>query len=107
MNDGQTSTRWTTPAVGEEWIEVDFKIGRPIVRVTLDQTGRSAEFPEQYEVFVTDDQKQPGEPIVSGKGQPNKTIIDLPAGTRGRYLIVKNVAERKDTPWAICELYVD
>jgi HEAT repeat protein len=105
--DGKTGTRWSTPALGEEWIEVDFKRGRPVSRITLDQTGRAAEFPEKYEVFVTDDPKNPGSAIASGKGQRNKTVIDLPAGTRGRYLIVKNVAERSDTPWAVCELYVD
>jgi hypothetical protein len=58
-------------------------------------------------VFVTDDPKQPGKALVSGAGQRNKTVIDLPSGTRGRYLIVKNTAERKEAPWAICELYVD
>jgi HEAT repeat protein len=105
--DGKTSTRWTTPALGEEWVEVDFKASRPIQRITLDQTGRAAEFPEQYEVFVTDDPKRPGEALASGKGQRTRTVIDLPAGTRGRYLIVKNIAERNETPWAICELYVD
>jgi hypothetical protein len=105
--DGKTSTRWTTPALGEEWVEVDFRLGRPIQRVTLDQTGRAAEFPEQYEVFVTNDPKQPGAPVASGTGQRTRTVIELPAGTRGRYLVVRNVAERAETPWAICELYVD
>jgi len=107
MIDGKTSTRWTTPVYGEEWVEVDFNLSRPLRRITLDQTNRSAEFPEQYEVFVTDDPQRPGTAVVSGKGQANQTVIELPAGTRGRYLIVKNVADRKDTPWAICELYVE
>ena len=105
--DGKTGTRWSTPAAGEEWIEVDFNVSRPVLKVTLDQTGRGAEFPEQYELFVTDTPNNPGQPLVSGRGQRNATVIELPAGTRGRYLIVRNVAERKDTPWAICELYVD
>ena len=105
--DGKTSTRWSAPALGEEWVEIDFKRTRPLVRVTLDQTGRTAEFPEQYAVYVTDDPQHPGNPVASGAGQRNKTVIELPAGTRGRYLIVKNTAERKDAPWAICELYVD
>jgi HEAT repeat protein len=105
--DGKTSTRWTTPALGEEWIEVDFNVTRPVLKVMLDQTGRGAEFPEQYEVYLTDTPKDPGKPLATGAGQRNSTVIDLPAGSRGRYLIVKNVAERKDTPWAICELYVE
>ena len=105
--DGKTSTRWSTPALGEEWVEIDFRQSRPLRRLTLDQTGRAAEFPEHYEVHVTDDPKSPGPIVGQGQGQRNKTVIDLPAGTAGRYVIIKNTAERKDTPWAICELYVD
>ena len=49
-----------------------------------------------------------GTPVVTGSGQRgNKTVIELPAGTRGRYLRIKNVVERKEAPWAICELHVD
>ena len=107
MTDGKTSTRWTTPALGEEWVEVDFRRSRPIQRVTLDQTGRAAEFPERFEVYVTNDPKRPGTVVKSGKGSRNKTVIDLPDGTRGRYVIIRNVAGRDEAPWAICELYVD
>jgi hypothetical protein len=107
MLDGKTSTRWSTPALGEEWIEADFNLSRPLRRVTLDQTGRAAEFPERYELFVTDDPNQPGAALASGPGQRNRTIIMLPDGTRGRYLLIRNTAERKDTPWAICELIVE
>ena len=105
--DGKTSTRWSAPALGEEWVEIDFRQSRPLRRLTLDQTGRTAEFPEQYAVHVTDDPKAPGPVVVQGQGQRNKTVIEFPAGTQGRYVVIKNTAERKETPWAICELYVD
>lgn len=108
LSDGKTGTRWTTPAFGEEWVEVDFKQSRPVVRIILDQTGRAAEFPERYEVLVGDSPNPTGKPIATDTGQRgNKTVIELPAGTRGRYLLIKNVAERKSAPWAICEFYVD
>jgi HEAT repeat protein len=105
--DGKSSTRWSTPALGEEWLEIDFRVNRPFRRITLDQTGRAAEFPERYEVYVTDDPKQPGAAVASGVGQRQKTVIEVPSGTRGRYVVVKNVAERSETPWAVCELYVE
>ena len=105
--DGKTSTRWSAPALGEEWVEIDFLLSRPLRRLTLDQTGRTGEFPEKYEVHVTNDPEAPGPVVVQGQGQRNKTVIDLPAGTKGRYVIINNTVERKDTPWAICELYVD
>ena len=105
--DGKTSTRWSAPALGEEWVEIDFRQSRPLRRLTLDQTGRGAEFPEKYEVHVTDDPQEPGKAVVTGTGKSGKTTIELPAGTQGRYVIIKNTAERKETPWSICELYVD
>jgi len=105
--DGKTSTRWNTPVLGEEWVEVDFRQSRPLSRVILDQTGRGAEFPERYEVHVTDDPANPGPALASGQGQRNQTVIDLPANTRGRYLIIKNTAARADSQWSICELYVE
>ena len=105
--DGKTNTRWTVPQVGEEWVEIDFKVARPLHRLTLDQTGRAGDFPESYAVHVTDDLANPGAAVATGTGQTGKTVIALPAGTRGRYVIIKNVAERLDGWWAIIELYVD
>lgn len=105
--DGRTNTRWNVPTEGEEWLEIDFHVSRPLHTLTLDQTTRGAEFPERYEVFVTNDLKVPGTAVVSGKGQQNRTVITLPANTRGRYVIVRNVAERKDSQWSVVELYVD
>ena len=105
--DGKTNTRWTVAQVGEEWVEIDFKVARPLNRLTLDQTGRTGDFPESYAVHVTDDLANPGAAVATGTGQTGKTVIALPAGTRGRYVIIKNVAERLDGWWAIIELYVD
>jgi hypothetical protein len=107
LMDGNTGNRWSVPAEGDEWVEVDFILSRPLRRITLDQTGRGAEFPENYEVYVTDNIAAMGKAAATGVGQTNKTVIDLPVGTRGRYVIIKNLAARKDTPWSICEIFVD
>lgn len=105
--DYTNSTRWSVPTEGNEWIEIDFRQSRPLNRLTLDQSTRDAEFPERYEVYVTDAVARPGTPVASGTGQRGKTVIDLPADTRGRYVIIKNVAARADSNWSIVELYVD
>jgi len=105
--DFKSSTRWNVATAGEEWIEIDFRRSRPLTRLTLDQTTRNAEYPEKYEVYVTDHVARPGNVVASGSGQRNKTVIDLPENTRGRYVIIKNVAERKESNWSIVELYVD
>ncbi len=105
--DGKTTSRWSTPALGEEWLELDFRVTRPLRELTFDQSGRAAEFPEQYEVYVTNDPTAPGPIVLSGKGQRNRTVLKFPAGTRGQYVIVRNVAARAETPWTICEVLVD
>ena len=95
------------PTLGEEWLELDYRQSRPFRKVTLDQTARAAEFPEKYSVHVTDDPAKPGPAVAQGEGQRNRTVIELPAGTAGRYLIIRNVAERKDSSWTVCEVYLD
>lgn len=105
--DQDTKTRWSVPTRGKEWIEIDFRQSRPLQRITLDQGERSNEFPERFEAFVTDDVAAPGTVVVSGTGQHDRTIIEFPAGTRGRYVIIKNAEERKNSQWSVSELYVD
>ncbi len=105
--DGKTSTQWRNNLSPDLWIEIDYLQSRPLHRLTLDQTGRTNDYAERYEVYVTDDPAAPGKPIATGAGQRNRTIVDLPAGTKGRYVILKNTAERPDGAWAICELFVD
>ncbi|MBI5768901.1 MAG: HEAT repeat domain-containing protein [Verrucomicrobia bacterium] len=105
--DGRTSSQWRVPATPDQWVELDFKQARPLHRLTLDQTNRTGDFPEKYEVFVTDDPAKPGKAIVTGAGQRNRTAIDFPAATKGRYVIVKHTAERADGTWSICEVFVD
>ena len=105
--DGKTSSRWTVPALGEEWLELDYHVSRPFRRVTLDQTARAADFPERYSVHVTDDPARPGPALAQGAGQRNRTVIELPTGVAGRYLIIRNLAERKDSSWSVCEVYLD
>lgn len=107
MTDGDTDTRWNAETDGAEWFEIDFRVSRPLHTLTLDQTGRANEFPERYAVHVTDDPANPGPAVATGAGTATRTVIALPAGTRGRYAIVKNTAARADGQWAVVELYVD
>lgn len=106
--DQKTSTRWNTALLGEEWIEVDYRLSRPFNRLILDQTGRTGEFPERYEIHVTEDPAQPGPALAAGPGQRgSQTAIDLPASTAGRYLLIRNTVARPDSQWSVSEVYVD
>ena len=105
--DGNTKTIWRTPAVGKPWLQIDFKQSRRLQRITLDQTGRAGDFPEGYEVYVTDDLKQPGTPRVTGNGRRDRTVITLPADTKGRYVLIKLTESQPDGNWSVAELWVD
>lgn len=105
--DGRTNTQWRVPLDGEQWFLVDLKEARPLRRLTLDQSGRAGDYPTQYEVFVSDDPATPGAAVASGSGQRDRTVIALPAGTKGRYLKVKNSEQRENASWTVSELFLD
>ena len=105
--DGRPSTQWTTSVEPDRSVQLDLHLARPIRQLTLDQNSRPDNFPEHYEVFVTDDLNALGDIRASGSGTPNRTVIDLPAGTRGRYIVIRNTAERTNGWWTINELYID
>jgi hypothetical protein len=105
--DGKPTTRWSIPAAADQWLEIDFAQARPLHRLTLDQSGKPDDFPEHYEIFVTRDPQHPGTAVAKGTGQRNKTVVELPAGTSGRYVIIKHSVARADSSWTISDLYVD
>jgi hypothetical protein len=105
--DGRMTTRWTVPARSDQWIEIDYKLNRPFRQVVLDNNGAPWGAPESFAVYVTDDPKNPGEARVTGSGQTGKTTIDLPAGSRGQYLIIRHTADTDDSVWSISEVFVD
>lgn len=105
--DHNTKSRWGAPAALGQAITVDFHSTRPVRQLVLDNGGAQWGVPDQLEVFVTDDVKHPGAVRGSAAGQPGKTTINLPAGTRGRYLIVRHASDKADEYWALGELVVD
>ena len=105
--DGNPRTGWGVPATADQWIQVDFKAVRPVHQLTLDQSQHPDSYPEHYEVFVTDDPQSPGAAVASGPGQSGKTVITLPPGTRGRYLIIRNTVERRNSWWGANDLLID
>jgi hypothetical protein len=105
--DRSTRSRWGAPAALSQAITVDFRSTRPVRQLVLDNGGAQWGVPDHVEVFVTDDVNQPGEVRGAAAGQPGKTTINLPAGTRGRYLIIRHATDKADEYWALGELVVD
>jgi hypothetical protein len=105
--DGRTQTQWRAPLDADQWLQLDLHESRPLRRLTLDQGGRVGDYPTQYEVFVSDDPATPGAAIAAGSGQRDRTVIDLPAGTKGRYVKITNSERRENAFWTVSEVFID
>ena len=105
--DGRTTTQWRAPLDADQWFLLDLHESRPLRRLTLDQTGRVGDYPTKYEVFVYDDPANPGSAVASGSGQRDRTVIQLPAGTKGRYVKVTNSDRQENAAWTVSEVFVD
>jgi hypothetical protein len=78
-------------------------------RITLDQTGRAGDYPGAIEVYVTDDAANPGVVRATASGRRDKTVLELPAGIRGRFIIIKTTSKRGGGAgnWSVTELQID
>lgn len=106
MADGKADTFWQVPNETGTWIRADLHSARPVRKITLDHGGRGWGYPGKLDVQVSDNPDQPGAVVTQGEGERNKTLITLPAGTRGRYVWLR-LADKRDAPLAIAELTVE
>jgi hypothetical protein len=105
-SDGKLKTFWSAPIVAGEWLRADLHHSRPVRKITLEHAAREWDFPANIDIFVSDDPDQPGEVRAQAEGTRYRTIVTLPAGTRGRYLLIRQTGTRSG-PWAIAELAVE
>jgi len=104
LTDGRRFTFWSVPNVPGAWLRADLHNARPLRKITLDQGRREWDWPDKLEVCVSDDPAQPGEPRATVEGEREQTVVTLPAGTRGRYVWLRQQGTRPSNPWAIAEL---
>jgi hypothetical protein len=107
LTDGKRDTFWFVPNVPGGWLRLDLHNVRPVRKITLDQGRRERDGPPRLAVHVSDDPERPGEPLLEMSGEPDETIVILPAGTRGRYVWLRQNGTRPDSQWAIAELIVE
>ena len=64
---------------------------------------------EDLQVYVSNDPTQPGEVRLQATGARYQTVLTLPAGVRGRYLLLKQMGTRSapTANWSIDELKVE
>lgn len=109
VKDGRVNTRWTTGNFqkGDEWIQLDLGAQKPFNEIELFQANSVKDYPRSYEVYVSKDGENWGEPIAKGMGTEGQaTIIRLHSKITARYLKVKQTGSSKGNWWSLHELYL-
>jgi len=101
--DDDADTRWSCEAV-HAWFAVDMQHAQTFSRVVLDAAGSRADYPRAYEVYVSQDGRDWGQPVARGKGADTVTVISFPDQT-ARYIKVIRTYTGKH-PWSIHEFRV-
>jgi glucosylceramidase len=105
--DDEASTRWasgTAQAPGQ-FVQVDLGAHKAMSRVVLDAGTSSGDYPRGYALHLSDDGVNWGDPVVSGSGSGQLTVIDLPQQRRARYLRVVSTASAPNW-WSVADLRV-
>lgn len=103
--DGNISTRWDTAKVQEPgmWYEVDFREELTFNYLILDVGSSTGDMPVEWEVYVSNDGENWGEPIATG--ERGNGIIPFDAVT-ARYLRIEQDGTSGGNYWSIHEQYV-
>ncbi len=107
MSDGKPNTYWSVPNAPGGWLRADLHHSRPFRQITLDHGRKAWDWPEQLEVCISDDPEKSGDPIVKLEGTRQQTVITLPAGTRGRYVWLRQQGTRVSNPWTVDEFILE
>ena len=107
MVDLDPETRWTSKAYMVKsdamWITVDLGYEQAVTSVVLDAAPSGGDFPRKYELYLSNDPDNFGEPVASGNGA---ALTDITCDATGRYL--KIVQTGKQGPfWSIHELKIN
>jgi hypothetical protein len=105
--DGDLSTRWESgPQNGAEWIILDMKTAQAFNTILLNQND-GGDYPREYDVYVSDDAGDFGEPVASGTGTDKVTRIELAVDQTARYIKIAQTGTSGGIYWSINELDVE
>ncbi|HWA26714.1 MAG TPA: HEAT repeat domain-containing protein [Lacunisphaera sp.] len=107
LTDGRRNSYWAIPNAPGGWLRADLHNARPVRKITLDQGRREWDWPDKLEVCVSDNPDQPGAPRAQVEGEREQTVVTLPAGTRGRYVWLRQQGTRPSNAWAIAEFILE
>ncbi|GBF76486.1 hypothetical protein PA598K_04960 [Paenibacillus sp. 598K] len=105
--DGNPATRWDTGAAQSpgQYFEVDMGALYTVHRIMLDTSASPYDFPKRYELYLSEDGVEWGDPVASGLGKTTTTIVVAqPRAARYLKLVQTDVY---GSYWSIYELTVE
>jgi len=106
--DGNSRTRWSTGRAMKpgDWFVLDLGVEATIRGLTLDTKNSSNDYPRAYEVFVSFDGGNWGDPIVKAKGTKPITDISFAQPLRTRFIKILQTGSIETWHWSIHKLSV-
>ena len=105
--DGDLSTRWATNEAQEpnQSFAIDLGFVQRFDRIVLSHQGRTDDFPAAYEVAISTDGINWGEPISTGRGSAPETVINFDP-IDARHIRILQTGSTDRFWWSIQELNV-
>jgi HEAT repeat protein len=107
--DGDRNTRWTSGKAMEPgmWFQVDLGYETDITEIWLDAGPVGTDYPRSFEVYVSLDGKDWGQPVLESGDRGEKIFtIELPP-TYGRYVKIVQTGRTPSNFWSIAEMRVN
>lgn len=106
--DGVLTNRWSSgkDQSGNEWLQVDFGAAVMLTQVTLRLGDNPDDYPREYEARLSGTSQNMAAPVLdSGMGaEATDTVLDFPAGSVGRYLLISQGGEATALWWSVAEI---
>ncbi len=101
--DGNPKTRWDTkqPMKPGMWFMLDLKKARRIETIELETKGSRNDYPRSYELYLSNQPFDFGEPVLEGKGHGPVTVMRIEKPVAVRYLKIVQTGSSKGNFWSI------
>ncbi len=105
--DGNLTTRWSTGTsqVNGQWFQVDMGSINTFYKIVLNAINSANDYPRGYQVYVSSDGVNWGNPIATGTGSSGITTITCAPQT-ARYIRIIQIGSATGTFWSIDEFNV-
>lgn len=104
--DSDVYSRWNSGNQEPgKWFSVNFGKKEKFNKVVLDNSVSPNDAPSGYEVYVSNDGSNWGDPVVSGTANSELTVIGLPEEVEAQYIKIQLTAS-KSNYWSIHEFYL-